>query len=129
MHEKMPERIWAWITQESIKMEANARRLPSDPYSTLNHEKAGRWTSIESGKKKDSYLRSTPTLEMAEEMRKACEYLMSFVPKWAKEVTRGLCPTMYGTGTFEGDAKVLCEVQEISNLLATIKAEEEGKNE
>lgn len=69
MPEKMPERIWAWVTQEFINMEANARRLPSDPFSVINHEKAGRWTSIESGTKKDSYLRSTPTLERAEEMR------------------------------------------------------------
>jgi hypothetical protein len=43
-------------------------------------------------------------------------YLLKFVPPWAKEVPEGLCPTMYGTLTAEGDRKVKAEVDRIRAL-------------
>lgn len=40
-------------------------------------------------------------------------YLLSFVPEWAKEAPEGLCPTMYGTPTQEGDTKVVEKIKEV----------------
>ena len=41
------------------------------------------------------------------------ELLLSFVPDWAKIVPRGLDPTLYGTGTYEGDKEIKKRVDKI----------------
>ena len=45
------------------------------------------------------------------------DFLLSLVPPWAKEVPKGLDPTMYGTGTYEGDLEVKKRVDEIKEAL------------
>jgi hypothetical protein len=40
------------------------------------------------------------------EAREAIRHLIALVPEWARKVEPGLCATMYGTGTFEGDERV-----------------------
>lgn len=52
-----------------------------------------------------------------ETLKEAVRFLLSFVPIWAKEVPDGLCGTMYGTCTAEGDRKVKTEVDEIRKLV------------
>lgn len=38
---------------------------------------------------------------------------MSLLLDWAKDVPEGLCPTQYGTSSYEGDLKVKARVDEI----------------
>ena len=52
---------------------------------------------------------STETTGYVEDIK----FLLSFVPDWAKIVTKGLDPTFYGTLTCEGDLKVKRRVDEI----------------
>lgn len=51
-----------------------------------------------------------------ERLRKDIGFLLSIVPDWAKFSAPGLGPTMYGTGTFDGDIKVIERVQKIEAL-------------
>ena len=44
------------------------------------------------------------------------EFLVSLVPKWAKEDCPGLVPAMYGTGSYEGDRKVIERVAKIQGI-------------
>jgi len=47
------------------------------------------------------------------------EYLLlkSLIPDWAKIVPKGLDPTFYGTGSYEGDIKVMNKVKDIHKRL------------
>lgn len=54
----------------------------------------------------------------SERLLEDARYLLSFVPPWAKEVPEGLCATMYGTGSAEGDTRVMQRVTEIERRLA-----------
>jgi hypothetical protein len=40
-------------------------------------------------------------------------FLLSLIPEWAKTVPKGLCPTMYGTGSYEGDLLIKTRVDKI----------------
>ena len=60
----------------------------------------------------------------SKQLREDIEFLLSFVPGWAKEAPPGLCPTFYGTLTQEGDQKVVDRVNEIR---ARIGLEAPGK--
>ncbi len=48
-------------------------------------------------------------------------FLLQFVPEWALQgyVKTQLHPTMYGTGTFQGDLEIACRVEEIKKELNT----------
>lgn len=37
---------------------------------------------------------------------KDAEYIWELLPIWIKTMEKGLCPTMYGTGSYENDLKV-----------------------
>lgn len=52
-----------------------------------------------------------------ERLREAADVLFHFVPAWAREVPSGLCPTMYGTGSYHGDLRVKEKVDMIAALL------------
>ena len=41
-----------------------------------------------------------------DQLKEDIEYLLSLIPDWAKIVPKGLDPTFYGTGSYEGDLKV-----------------------
>lgn len=43
--------------------------------------------------------------------------LLSFVPDWAKEVPEGLCATMYGTLTADGDRQIKQRVDSIRSRI------------
>ena len=55
-------------------------------------------------------------LAMAEanlrEMCEAVEYFGKKLPEWMIKKEPGLCSTMYGTGTYDGDCKVVDAIQE-----------------
>lgn len=57
------------------------------------------------------------------ELEEGIDLLFHFVPAWAQEVPDGLCPTMYGTGTAEGDRRVKGKVDELRALLKSGKGE------
>lgn len=42
--------------------------------------------------------------------------LLSFVPTWARMAEEGLDPTMYGTGSYEGDLEVKLKVDSIVHM-------------
>ncbi len=42
------------------------------------------------------------------------QFLWSLLPDWVAEMEPGLCPTMYGTGSYKGDCYVH---QEVINIL------------
>jgi len=44
---------------------------------------------------------------------KTVELLLSLLPDWVEEVPKGLDPTMYGTGTYEGDLSIKKRVDDI----------------
>ena len=44
---------------------------------------------------------------------KDVEFLESLLPPWVFDVPKGLCPTMYGTCSYEGDLKVKEKVEKI----------------
>jgi hypothetical protein len=53
-------------------------------------------------------------LEEIERLRSDVKLLSMFIPDWAKEdAPEGLDPTMYGTGTKEGDQEVIDKVKGI----------------
>ena len=54
---------------------------------------------------------------MQNDLLKACKYLMSFVPDWARIVPKGLDPTFYGTLSYAGDLEVKRRVDEIKALI------------
>lgn len=43
--------------------------------------------------------------------------LKSFIPDWAKIVPKGLDPTFYGTGSYEGDKKVMNRLKALHEKL------------
>ena len=100
---KMPEwswtmiddRIWPWRTGASTEL------FPDDA-KTYSH---GNWTAKPSGDHSSSYLRSTPVLEHAEEMRELLAYL-----------------TQNNGDNFDEYCRVL---DKTANLLAKIKREEQ----
>ena len=47
----------------------------------------------------------------------AIAFLLTLVPEWALNMEKGLDPTYYGTGSYEGDKKVHDRVMEIKGLL------------
>lgn len=47
------------------------------------------------------------------EKEEAIRYLLLFIPDWAKIVPKGLDPTFYGTGTYEGDLEVKTKIDDI----------------
>lgn len=49
--------------------------------------------------------------QAVERLREVAAFLLSFVPEWATKIERGLPAMMYGTGTAEGDAKVVERVR------------------
>ena len=51
--------------------------------------------------------------EMLKILQEDLNLLLSFVPIWAIVVEKGLDPTMYGTGSYEGDLKVKMKVDDI----------------
>ena len=54
------------------------------------------------------------------------KFLRSLMPAWVLSTPRGLCATMYGTGTYEGDKEISVRVNKI---LAVNKSEKEVENE
>ena len=65
--------------------------------------------------------------ESVERLRKGCFFLGTFIPDWAdpeKPVEDGLCPTLYGTLTSEGDRKIQEKVKELFETLKECKAKE-----
>ena len=46
------------------------------------------------------------------------KFLLSLLPDWARSIEPGLDPTMYGTGSYKGDLKVVKRVQEIKDRLS-----------
>jgi predicted nucleic acid-binding Zn-ribbon protein len=60
---------------------------------------------------------ATKLFKENKQLRKAGIYLVSFIPDWAKDAQPGLDPTMYGTLTYEGDLKVIAQVEKIRQLL------------
>ena len=52
------------------------------------------------------------------ELRNAGEYLLKFVPPWAREVPRGLFITFYGTLSYDGDLAVKEKVDNIIKVLS-----------
>ncbi len=44
------------------------------------------------------------------------KYIANLMPEWAKDVPRGLCATMYGTGSYDGDMRVKSEVERILGI-------------
>ena len=34
------------------------------------------------------------------------QFLYGLMPEWVKDTPRGLCPTIYGTGSLEGDIEI-----------------------
>ncbi|MCP4493254.1 MAG: hypothetical protein GY820_39020 [Gammaproteobacteria bacterium] len=40
------------------------------------------------------------------ELQGDVEFLLALLPEWAKNPQPGLDPTMYGTGTYDGDIQV-----------------------
>lgn len=52
--------------------------------------------------------------ETTDQVRKDIEFLLSFVPATkSAQVSEGLAPMFYVTGTYEGDVKLATRVQEI----------------
>lgn len=51
------------------------------------------------------------------DLLEAIAFLLTLVPEWALIMERGLGPTYYGTGSYEGDEKVYNRVIEIKRLL------------
>jgi len=52
--------------------------------------------------------------DTADQVRSDIEFLLSFVPATkAEQVSEGLAPMFYVTGTYEGDVKLATRVQEI----------------
>ena len=49
-------------------------------------------------------------------LRDDISFLLNLVPGWAKDVPVGLCPTLYGTGSSEGDLVVKQRVDAIRAL-------------
>ena len=49
------------------------------------------------------------------------EFIFSLLPDWVKSVPKGLDPTMYGTGSYEGDLKIKERVVEL--LTSMVKNE------
>ena len=43
------------------------------------------------------------------------EFLLSLIPDWAKDVPKGLDPTMYGTGRYDTDLLIKLWVDRIKN--------------
>ena len=41
------------------------------------------------------------------------KFLWSLLPDWVVKMEPGLCPTMYGTGSYEGDCDIHKEVVDI----------------
>lgn len=60
--------------------------------------------------------------EALEEAAGDIRFLLSFVPKWAKEVPGGLDATMYGTGSAAGDVEVKHRVDKIRAAYAEREA-------
>ena len=48
-----------------------------------------------------------------DEYKEDIKFLSSLLPDWVKEVPKNLCPTFYGTGTYEGDIKIKNKVDSI----------------
>ena len=44
---------------------------------------------------------------------KDIELILLLMPSWVKDVPEGLCPTMYGTGSYEGDLVIVNRVRAI----------------
>ena len=55
------------------------------------------------------------------------EYLLlkSLIPDWAKIVPKGLDPTFYGTGSYEGDKKIMEKLKALHRRLFPGDFEEE----
>ena len=47
------------------------------------------------------------------------EFLFSLMPDWVKDPNDGHDPTMYGTGTYDGDVKVHNRFAEIKKSIET----------
>jgi len=41
------------------------------------------------------------------------KFLLSLLPEWAREVKKGLDPTMYGTGSYDGDLEIVQRLAEL----------------
>ena len=47
------------------------------------------------------------------ELVETIKLLRSLLPEWVHHVPKGLCATMYGTGSYEGDLRVKEKVSEL----------------
>ena len=63
-------------------------------------------------------LENAKLMTSAPELLKACKFLMSFVPDWAKVVPTNLDPTFYGTLSATGDLKIKGRVDAIQALIS-----------
>jgi len=52
-------------------------------------------------------------------------FLLNLVPEWARNSELGLDPTMYGTGTYEGDRYVIVRIAAIRSRRAALSEQEE----
>jgi hypothetical protein len=55
------------------------------------------------------------------------KFLVSLLPAWAMATSRGLDPTMYGTGTYGGDLKVVLRVKKINEFIEVSEKERQEK--
>ena len=53
------------------------------------------------------------------------QFLWSLMPDWVKEPLVGLCPTMYGTLSFEGDWAVHKRVTKMLGIMSVKEIENE----
>jgi len=51
------------------------------------------------------------------ELKEDIKFLLTLVPQWSRESKPGLGPSMYGTGTHEGDQAVIARVNKIIEKL------------
>ena len=62
-------------------------------------------------------------IQQRDELAEATEFLLSFVPEWAKDVPEGLGETFYGTLSAEGDRAVKTRVDQARVALARTRDE------
>jgi hypothetical protein len=55
--------------------------------------------------------------EMKDRIIKDFQLLLSLVPDWVDNVKKGLDPTFYGTGTYEGDLTLKKRVDDIREFI------------
>jgi len=115
LFETEPEAIKAWNTRPDSLAELEKEK---DSYKMLVFELDNGLSISEIADLKEQLADKDSLIR---EAVKAGEYLLSFVPDWAKDVPKGLDPTMYGTGSYEKDLVVQEAVKKATELLDKLK--------